>query len=135
MISDYRMPGMTGVELCRRAQEVAPEALRIVLEEGLEKAWQRHKQVHETFIREMHKLEIDPAIDEPAIRAPMINTVKIPDGADDPKIRQRLYDEFDIEIGAGLGPLKGKIWRVGLMGYGSRTENIDILAKALKQLI
>jgi alanine-glyoxylate transaminase/serine-glyoxylate transaminase/serine-pyruvate transaminase len=46
-----------------------------------------------------------------------------------------LYDEFDIEIGAGLGPLKGKIWRVGLMGYGSRTENIDILAKALKQLI
>jgi alanine-glyoxylate transaminase/serine-glyoxylate transaminase/serine-pyruvate transaminase len=111
------------------------EALRIVLEEGLEKAWQRHKQVHETFIREMHKLEIDPAIDEPTIRAPMINTVKIPDGADDPKIRQRLYDEFDIEIGAGLGPLKGKIWRVGLMGYGSRTENIDILAKALKQLI
>ena len=111
------------------------EALRIVLEEGLEKTWQRHKQVHETFIREMHKLEIDPAIDEPTIRAPMINTVKIPDGADDPKIRQRLYDEFDIEIGAGLGPLKGKIWRVGLMGYGSRTENIDILAKALKQLI
>ena len=111
------------------------EALRIVLEEGLEKTWQRHKQVHETFIREMHKLEIDPAIDEPAIRAPMINTVKIPDGADDPKIRQRLYDEFNIEIGAGLGPLKGKIWRVGLMGHGSRTENIEILAKALKQLI
>jgi len=111
------------------------EALRIVLEEGLEKAWQRHKQVHETFIREMHKLEIDPAIDEPTIRAPMINTVKIPDSADDPKIRQRLYDEFDIEIGAGLGPLKGKIWRVGLMGYGSRVENIEILVKALKQLI
>jgi alanine-glyoxylate transaminase / serine-glyoxylate transaminase / serine-pyruvate transaminase len=106
-----------------------------VLEEGLEKAWQRHKQVHETFIREMHKLEIDPAIDEPTIRAPMINTVKIPDSADDPKIRQRLYDEFDIEIGAGLGPLKGKIWRVGLMGYGSRVENIEILVKALKQLI
>jgi len=111
------------------------EALRIVLEEGLETAWQRHKQVHETFIREMHKLEIDPAIDEPTIRAPMINTVKIPDSADDPKIRQRLYDEFDIEIGAGLGPLKGKIWRVGLMGYGSRVENIEILVKALKQLI
>ena len=115
------------------------EALRIVLEEGLEKAWQRHKQVHETFIREMHKLEIDPAIDEPTIRAPMINTVKIPDGADDPKIRQRLYDEFDIEIGAGLGPLKGKIWRVGLMGYGSRdgkhrdsrqgAEAVDLVAR------
>jgi alanine-glyoxylate transaminase/serine-glyoxylate transaminase/serine-pyruvate transaminase len=50
-------------------------------------------------------------------------------------VRQRLYDEFNIEIGAGLGPLKGKIWRVGLMGHGARVENVDILSKALKQLI
>ena len=111
------------------------EALRIVLEEGLEKAWQRHRQTHETFVREMHKLEIEPAIDEPAIRAPMINTIKIPEGVDDAKVRQRLYEEFNIEIGAGLGPLKGKIWRVGLMGHGARAENVDVLAKALKQLI
>ena len=111
------------------------EALRIVLEEGLEKAWQRHRQVHETFVREMHKLEIEPAIDEPAIRAPMINTIKIPEGVDDAKVRQRLYEEFNIEIGAGLGPLKGKIWRVGLMGHGARAENVEVLAKALKQLI
>jgi alanine-glyoxylate transaminase / serine-glyoxylate transaminase / serine-pyruvate transaminase len=111
------------------------EALRMVLEEGLDKAWQRHRQVQETFIREMHKLEIEPAIEEPAIRAPMINTVKIPDGADDTKVRQRLYDEFNIEIGAGLGPLKGKIWRVGLMGYGARVENVEVLTKALKQVI
>lgn len=111
------------------------EALRIVLEEGLEKAWQRHRQVHEAFVREMHKLEIEPAIDEPAIRAPMINTIKIPEGVDDAKVRQRLYEEFNIEIGAGLGPLKGKIWRVGLMGHGARAENVEVLAKALKQLI
>jgi len=110
------------------------EALRIVLEEGLEKAWQRHRQVHETFVREMRKLELEPAVAE-SIRAPMINAVKIPEGVDDPKIRQRLYDDFDIEIGAGLGPLKGKIWRVGLMGHGARVENIEILSKALKQLI
>jgi alanine-glyoxylate transaminase/serine-glyoxylate transaminase/serine-pyruvate transaminase len=110
------------------------EALRIVLEEGLEKAWQRHRRVHETFVREMRKLELEPAVAE-AIRAPMINAVKIPDGVDDAKVRQRLYDEFDIEIGAGLGPLKGKIWRVGLMGHGSRVENVEILSKALKQLI
>ncbi len=110
------------------------EALRMVLEEGLEKAWARHRQVHETFVREMHKLELEPAVAE-AVRAPMINAVKIPEGVDDPKVRQRLYDDFDIEIGAGLGPLKGKIWRVGLMGYGSRVENIEILSKALKQLI
>jgi len=86
------------------------EALRVVLEEGLEAAWRRHRRVHETFIGEMRKLEIEPAVAEP-IRAPMINTVKIPDGVDDAKVRQRLYDDFNIEIGAGLGPLKGKIWR------------------------
>jgi alanine-glyoxylate transaminase/serine-glyoxylate transaminase/serine-pyruvate transaminase len=65
----------------------------------------------------------------------MINSICIPEGADDVKVRQRLYDEFDIEIGAGLGPLKGKIWRVGLMGHGARVENVELLANALKQLI
>jgi len=110
------------------------EALRLVLEEGLAASWQRHRQVHESFVREMRKLELEPAVAEP-IRAPMINTVKIPEGVDDPKVRQRLYDDFNIEIGAGLGPLKGKIWRVGLMGHGSRVENVDLLAKALRQLI
>jgi alanine-glyoxylate transaminase/serine-glyoxylate transaminase/serine-pyruvate transaminase len=110
------------------------EALRVVLEEGLNAAWQRHKRVHDAFIREMRKLEIEPAVAE-AIRAPMINAIKIPEGADDAKVRQRLYDEFDIEIGSGLGPLKGKIWRVGLMGHGAREENIELLARALKALI
>ena len=86
------------------------------------------------FIREMRKLEIEPAVAE-SIRAPMINAIKIPEGVDDAKVRARLYDEFNIEIGAGLGPLKGKIWRVGLMGHGSRVENVEILAKALKKLI
>jgi alanine-glyoxylate transaminase/serine-glyoxylate transaminase/serine-pyruvate transaminase len=110
------------------------EALRLVLEEGLEASWKRHRATHETFIREMRKLEIEPAVAE-SIRAPMINAIKIPEGADDAKVRTRLYDEFDIEIGAGLGPLKGKIWRVGLMGHGARAENVEIIAKALKQLI
>ncbi|HZD40764.1 MAG TPA: aminotransferase class V-fold PLP-dependent enzyme, partial [Terriglobales bacterium] len=110
------------------------EALRIVLEEGLQKSWQRHLQVHETFMREMRRLEIEPAVAE-EIRAPMINAVKIPEGVDDVKLRQRLYADFDIEIGAGLGPLKGKIWRIGLMGHGARVENIELLCNALKQLI
>jgi alanine-glyoxylate transaminase/serine-glyoxylate transaminase/serine-pyruvate transaminase len=65
----------------------------------------------------------------------MINTVRIPEGVDDARVRQRLYDDFNIEIGAGLGPLKGKVWRVGLMGHGARAENVEILSKALKQLI
>ena len=110
------------------------EGLRIVLEEGLDAAWQRHKRVHETFIREMRKVELEPAVAE-SIRAPMINSVKIPEGTDDARVRRRLYDDFNIEIGAGLGPLKGKIWRVGLMGHGAREENVEILAKALKALI
>ncbi len=110
------------------------EALRIVLEEGLEASWRRHQQVHEVFIREMRKLELEPAVAEP-IRAPMINAVRIPEGVDDAKVRQRLYDEFNIEIGAGLGPLKGKIWRVGLMGHGARVENVELLANALRRLI
>ncbi len=110
------------------------EALRIVIEEGLDAAWQRHKRVHDTFIQEMRKLELEPAVAE-SIRAPMINAMKIPEGADDAKVRQLLYNDFNIEIGAGLGPLKGKVWRVGLMGYGARQENIEILSKALKALI
>jgi alanine-glyoxylate transaminase/serine-glyoxylate transaminase/serine-pyruvate transaminase len=110
------------------------EALRIVLEEGLEASWKRHQETHEYFVREMRKLELQPAVAE-SIRAPMINTVRIPEGVDDVKVRQRLYDEFNIEIGAGLGPLKGKIWRVGLMGHGARNENVELLSKALRQLI
>jgi alanine-glyoxylate transaminase / serine-glyoxylate transaminase / serine-pyruvate transaminase len=110
------------------------EALRLVLEEGLETSWQRHRQVHQVFMREMRQLELEPAVEE-SIRAPMINAIRIPEGVDDAKVRQRLYDEFNIEIGAGLGPLKGKVWRVGLMGHGARVENVELLAKALRQLI
>jgi alanine-glyoxylate transaminase/serine-glyoxylate transaminase/serine-pyruvate transaminase len=110
------------------------EALRIVLEEGLESSWRRHREVHQTFIREMRNLELEPAVAE-AVRAPMINAIRIPDGIDDAKTRQRLYDDWNIEIGAGLGPLSGKIWRVGLMGHGARVENVELLAGALRNLI
>lgn len=110
------------------------EALRLVLEEGLPACWQRHRQVHEFFIREIQKIGIEPAVAGP-IRAPMINAVRIPPGVDDARVRQRLYDEFDIEIGAGLGPLKGKIWRVGLMGHGARVENVELLIQALRKVI
>lgn len=110
------------------------EALRLILEEGLENSWRRHRQVHEVFVSAMRKLEIEPAVAE-SIRAPMINAICIPEGTDDAKVRQRLYDEFNIEIGAGLGPLKGKIWRIGLMGHGARTENVELLADALKKIM
>jgi alanine-glyoxylate transaminase/serine-glyoxylate transaminase/serine-pyruvate transaminase len=110
------------------------EALRLVLEEGLGASWARHRAAHEALLREMRKLELEPAVAE-AIRAPMINAIRIPDGVDDATVRRRLYDDFNIEIGAGLGPLKGKIWRVGLMGHGARVENVQLLADALRRLI
>lgn len=110
------------------------EALRLVLEEGLAACWQRHRQAHEVFIGEIQKLGLECPVSE-SIRAPMINAVRIPPGVDDARVRQRLYDEFDIEIGSGLGPLKGKIWRVGLMGHGARVENVELVAQALRQLI
>jgi alanine-glyoxylate transaminase / serine-glyoxylate transaminase / serine-pyruvate transaminase len=108
------------------------EALRVVLEEGLEAGWRRHRQVHEVFMRGMRKLEVEPAV---TTRAPMINAIRVPEGADDAKVRQRLYDDFNIEIGAGLVPLKGKIGRVGLMGHGARVQNVDLQATALRRLI
>lgn len=110
------------------------EALRLVLEEGLQAAWARHRQVHEVFVREIQKIGLEPAVAE-KIRAPMINAVRIPPGVDDARVRQRLYDEFNIEIGSGLGPLKGKIWRVGLMGHGARVENVELLVRALRRLL
>jgi alanine-glyoxylate transaminase/serine-glyoxylate transaminase/serine-pyruvate transaminase len=110
------------------------EALQLVLEEGLPAAWRRHREVHEAFIREIQKIGLEPAVAE-SIRAPMINAVRIPDGVDDAEVRRRLYDEFDIEIGAGLGPLKGKVWRVGLMGHGARSESVERLMAALRRLI
>jgi alanine-glyoxylate transaminase/serine-glyoxylate transaminase/serine-pyruvate transaminase len=110
------------------------EALRVVLEDGLEAGWRLPRRVHEVFISEMRKLEIQPAVME-SIRAPMINAIRVPEDADDAKVRQRLYGDFNIEIGPCLGPLKGKIWRVGLMGHGARVENVDLLATALRRLI
>ncbi|MGH7824702.1 MAG: pyridoxal-phosphate-dependent aminotransferase family protein [Candidatus Binatia bacterium] len=110
------------------------EALQLALEEGLPAAWRRHRQTHEALIAELQKLGIEPAVAE-AIRAPMINAIRIPAGVDDAKVRQRLYDDFSIEIGAGLGPLKGKIWRVGLMGHGARVENVELFIDALRQLL
>ena len=68
-------------------------------------------------------------------RLPMLNAVNIPDGVDDAGVRTALLKEYDIEIGAGLGALAGKIWRIGLMGHTARQENVDRLLSALKALL
>ncbi len=66
---------------------------------------------------------------------PMLNAVKIPDGVDDAAVRRGLLKRFGIEIGGGLGAFKGKVWRIGLMGYGSRPNNVLLLLAALEQLL
>ncbi len=110
------------------------EALRLVLEEGLENRWRRHEQNHLLLKTGLEKLGLSLTAQE-GHRLWQLNAVSVPPGADEAKIRKRLLDEFDIEIGAGLGPLKGKVWRIGLMGETSQPENIDRFLAALKMLL
>src|SRR5262249_3667433 len=110
------------------------EALEIVLQEGLEERWNRHRETHLALVRALSQLGID-LLPPPAERLWSLNAVKIPDGVDDAATRKQLLDRFGIEIGAGLGPLAGKIWRIGLMGHGSSRDNVDTLMAALGSLL
>ena len=110
------------------------QALLIVHEEGIENAWKRHAANHLSLKKELESLGIEFFVDE-AYRLPQLNAVKIPAGVDEAKVRSRLLNEYGIEIGAGLGPMAGQIWRIGLMGHSSRKENIDKVAQALKEVL
>lgn len=110
------------------------EALRIVLEEGLEACFARHRRNHEALRSGLAKLDIDYATAADHT-LPQLNAVRIPDGVDDVAVRRALLERFDIEIGAGLGTLKNKVWRIGLMGHSSREENVARLLNALETLI
>ena len=110
------------------------EALRMVLEEGLEASFARHLRNHEGLRAGLQALGIDFTAAE-GNRLPMLNAVKIPDGVDDARLRKDLLNLFGIEIGAGLGVFKGKVWRIGLMGHASRTRNVLLFLAALEQLL
>jgi alanine-glyoxylate transaminase/serine-glyoxylate transaminase/serine-pyruvate transaminase len=99
-------------------------ALRCVLEEGLEAVYARHRAMHEKLVKGLEDMGLSLYVQE-EFRLPMLNAVTIPDGADDAAVRQRLLREYAIEIGAGLGPLAGKIWRIGLMGHTARPANVE----------
>lgn len=109
------------------------EALRLVNEEGLEQRFERHRTTHEYLRDQLTAIGFDFVV-APEYRAPMLNTVRIPDGFDDAVVRRRLLLEHNIEIGAGLGEFAGKVWRIGLMGGSCRTENVDRLIEALRVL-
>jgi alanine-glyoxylate transaminase/serine-glyoxylate transaminase/serine-pyruvate transaminase len=106
------------------------EALAIVEEEGLEARWERHERNHKTFVEGLKSVGLSMLPPE-GERLWTLNAVRIPEGIDDARLRKQLLDEFSIEIGAGLGPLAGKIWRVGLMGASSTPRLIVLLLGAL----
>jgi alanine-glyoxylate transaminase/serine-glyoxylate transaminase/serine-pyruvate transaminase len=110
------------------------EALVAVEEEGLEARWQRHRANHLALVDALAPLGLD-LLPPPAERLWSLNAVKVPAGVDEAATRKSLLQDFGIEIGAGLGPLAGKIWRVGLMGSGSTPENVSRLTGALATLL
>lgn len=110
------------------------EALRIVAEEGLENRWQRHRQNAELLWRSLEDLGLELHVPLEH-RLPSLTTVRVPAGVDEAKVRARLLNEYNIEIGGGLGELKGKVWRIGLMGFSSRPENVLLLLAALQRLL
>ena len=110
------------------------EGLRIVAEEGLEARWERHLRNARLLWQGVEALGLSLHVAEEH-RLPSLTTVRVPAGVDEPEIRARLLNEYNIEIGGGLGELKGKVWRVGLMGYASRKENVTLFLAALKELL
>jgi alanine-glyoxylate transaminase/serine-glyoxylate transaminase/serine-pyruvate transaminase len=105
-------------------------ALAEVEEEGLDARWQRHRAVHDEFVRalDVGGLQLLPPVGE---RAWSLNAVRVPDGVDESVVRRALLASNNVEVGAGLGPLAGRIWRVGLMGFGATPEHATLAARAL----
>ncbi|MCG8688340.1 MAG: alanine--glyoxylate aminotransferase family protein [Desulfobacterales bacterium] len=110
------------------------QALYLVHEEGEAAVYKRHMDAHQQLIQGLKELDIQMLVDE-SCRLPMLNSIVIPQGADDAGVRGKLLKDYKIEIGAGLGPLAGKIWRIGLMGHTARPENVEKLLAALKTVL
>lgn len=106
------------------------EALVALQEEGLENAWLRHATMHQALAAGLEALGIEFVVKAGA-RLPQLNSVYIPEGIDDAKVRGLLLEKYNLEIGAGLGDFAGKVWRIGLMGHSARRDNIELLLTAL----
>ncbi len=106
------------------------EALVMLQEEGLQNAWDRHQKHHLALRAGLESLGISFAVEE-SIRLPQLNAVNIPVGADDAAVRTNLLNKHNLEIGAGLGAAAGKLWRIGLMGYGANKSNVELCVSSL----
>jgi len=110
------------------------EALLMLKQEGLENAWKRHRKNHLALKAGLEAMGLGFIVPEEE-RLPQLNAVSIPEGIDDALVRGRLLNEYNLEIGAGLGTLTGKVWRIGLMGHASRAENILLCVGALEAVL
>jgi alanine-glyoxylate transaminase/serine-glyoxylate transaminase/serine-pyruvate transaminase len=110
------------------------QALQCIVEEGLDAVFARLRRAHEQLVTGLAELGLEMLV-EPRARLPMLNAVRVSDDVDEAAARKALLDDHDIEIGAGLGPLAGKIWRTGLMGHTAREQNVDRLLAALKSVL
>ncbi len=111
------------------------EALRIVLEEGLEQRFERHRRNHLSLKAGLAAIIGIRYLPKAGYQLPMLNAVTIPDGVDDVSVRRQLLDKFGIEFGGGLGAFKGKAWRIGLMGHASTDKNVLLALAALESIL
>ena len=110
------------------------EALLLIEEEGLQNRFDRHLENHRALVAGVEALGLEMLV-SPEYRLPTLNAVRIPEGIDDMKLRSYLLETFNLEIGGGLGALKGKVWRVGLMGYSSSAENVLFFLSAINRAL
>ncbi|MDJ0842139.1 MAG: alanine--glyoxylate aminotransferase family protein [Acidobacteriota bacterium] len=110
------------------------EALLVFVEEGPEQVFARHRTNHRALVAGLEAMGLRMQVEAPH-RLPQLNTVVIPDGVNDGEVRGRLLNEFGLEIGGGLGALKGKVWRIGLMGHASRRKNVTLALSALESVM
>ena len=110
------------------------EALVILQEEGLQQSWKRHHDNHMILRAGLEAMGLKLIVAEKD-RLPQLNAVSVPEGVDEAQVRQRLLQEYNLEIGAGLGSLAGKVWRIGLMGYASNLKNVMFCLSALDTVL
>jgi alanine-glyoxylate transaminase/serine-glyoxylate transaminase/serine-pyruvate transaminase len=134
--------GYWGAETKRSYHHTAPvnslyalhEALVILKEEGLENAWQRHALNHQAFAAGIEALGLSFVVAE-EFRLPQLNAVQFPDSVNDAAVRNQLLNDYNLEIGAGLGALAGKVWRIGLMGHACNRSNVLLCLSALGNVL
>jgi alanine-glyoxylate transaminase/serine-glyoxylate transaminase/serine-pyruvate transaminase len=110
------------------------EALRVVREEGIENRWQRHERNSQAFMNGIEAMRLGLHA-ENGHRLPSLNSVSVPTGVSDKNVRATLLNEFNMEVGGGLGALSGKIWRVGLMGINSNEGTVCLVLEAFERAL